>query len=221
MRRSRKPLHYISSILGPRRRLRSPEPKVAILQGKIWAGRVIRAERPRSAQVNENQLLEIFDPCAIPARPFYSHSKLLSRASSWGHKSVLAQRVAERSADSADECLELRRVAGHMVGKLVRPAGLVLRKSLLKPRREEARVKLPMLRLAFEQRPDEARVQTADDEQLVYVVEVAALQALDDTAQLLGRGLFKRVCETVMLCLVAVATEDGAASRVLDELVIG
>jgi hypothetical protein len=64
---------------------------------------------------------------------------------------------------------------------------------------------------------DEARVEAARDEQLVDVVEVAALQALNDAAQLLGSGLFERVREAVALCLVAVAAEDGPAGDVLDE----
>lgn len=75
--------------------------------------------------------------------------------------------------------------------------------------------------LAFEQRPEKARVQTAHDEQLVYVVEIAALEALNDTAKLLGCDLFKRVREAVAVSLVVVAAEERAAGRILDEFVIG
>jgi len=46
------------------------EPKVAILQGKMVVVRGHSGEAPRSTQVSENQLLEIFDPCTIPAGPF-------------------------------------------------------------------------------------------------------------------------------------------------------
>jgi hypothetical protein len=91
-----------------------------------------------------------------------------------------AQRVSERSANGAEQLLKLRGVTGHMGRELIRPAGLILRKPFLEPHREEARVELTVLCLALEQRPDGGRVQAAHDEQLVYVVEVAALQALDD-----------------------------------------
>jgi uncharacterized protein YigA (DUF484 family) len=64
-----------------------------------------------------------------------------------GAESVLA----ERSADGAEECLELWGVADHMVGELVCPAGFVLRKSFLESRREEVRVELAVMGPTFGQ----------------------------------------------------------------------
>jgi hypothetical protein len=72
-----------------------------------------------------------------------------------------------------------------------------------------------MAGLALEQRPDRLGVDVVHHEQLIQVEEIAALQALHDTAQLLGGDLLERVDATSTVLLVVVATPDRQDRGVL------
>lgn len=93
-------------------------------------------------------------------------------------------------ANSAHYVAETWR-AGDVLAHLVVPAWLVTRDPVLEPVAERAGVEALGLRLPLEERPDFFQGDVHVFGQAEEVVQIPALQALDDAAQLLGSDLIQ------------------------------
>jgi len=113
---------------------------------------------------------------------------------------------------------------GHLcqvLGQLVVPAALPLHGPGVEHLGEPLRVAVPVPGLALECRPDRRRIDAVDDQQLVQVIQIAALKALENAAELLRRDLLQRVDEALARLLIGVATGHGEGDCFLDQLLVG